>query len=196
MQAVGPERNARLTALTGAVLLVLLALEGFTLLSLRTMLSLHIFVGVLVVPVVALKLGTTGYRFFRYYTHRPDYVQAGPPNLLLRLLGPVVVLTTVALLATGVALIVVGPGRGLVLNLHKASFVVWVAALGAHVLGHLGRLQGALRGELSGRDPLGGSRWRLLLVAAAVAIGAIAAVAVYPQAATWLHWMQADHADG
>jgi hypothetical protein len=108
----------------------------------------------------------------------------------------VVVLTTVTLLATGVALIVVGPGRGLVLNLHKASFVVWVAALGAHVLGHLGRLQGALLGELSGRDPLGGSRWRLLLVAAAVAIGAIAAVAVYPQAATWLHWMQADHADG
>jgi hypothetical protein len=195
MEAVGPERNARLTALTGAVLLVLLAIEGFTLLSLRALLSWHIFVGVLVVPVVALKLGSTGYRFFRYYTRRPDYVRAGPPNLLLRLLGPVVVLTTVALLATGIALIVVGPGRGLMLNLHKASFIVWLAALGAHVLGHLGRLQGALRGDLSSRDPLGGSRWRLLLVAGAVAIGAIAAVAVYPQAAAWLHWVHAYHAD-
>jgi hypothetical protein len=195
METVGPERNARLTAITGAVLLVLLAVEGFTLLSLRAMLSWHIFVGVLVVPIVVLKLGSTGYRFFRYYTHRPDYVQAGPPNLLLRLLGPVVVLTTVALLATGIALIVVGPGRGLVLNLHKASFIVWLAALGAHVLGHLGRTQGALRGELSSPDQLGGSRWRLLLVAGAVAIGAIAAVAVYPQAGAWLHWVQAFHRD-
>jgi hypothetical protein len=196
MQAVGPERNARLTALTGAVLLVLLAIEGFTLISLRAMLSWHIFVGVLVVPVVALKLGSTGYRFFRYYTHRPDYVEAGPPNLLLRLLGPVVILTTVALLGTGIALIWVGPEGGLVLNLHKASFIVWLAALGAHVLGHLARMPAALRGELSSRDPLGGSRWRLLLVAAAVAVGAIAAVAVYPSAAAWLHWVHAFHGDG
>jgi hypothetical protein len=196
MEIVGPERNARLTALTGVVLLVLLAIEGFTLLSLRAMLSWHIFVGVLVVPVVALKLGSTGYRFFRYYTHRPDYVQAGPPNLLLRLLGPVVILTTVALLVTGIALIVVGPGRGLVLNLHKASFIVWVAALGAHVLGHLGRMPAALRGDLSGRDSLGGSRWRLLLIAAAVAAGAITAIAVYPSAGAWLHWVHAYHGDG
>lgn len=196
METVGPERNARLTALTGVVLLVLLAIEGFTLLSLRAMLSWHIFVGVLVVPVVALKLGSTAYRFFRYYTHRPDYVAAGPPSLLLRLLGPVVILTTVALLATGIALIVVGPGRGLVLNLHKASFIVWVAALGAHVLGHLGRLSGALRGDFGGRDPLGGSRPRLLLVAGSIVIGAIAAVAIYPQAAAWLHWVHAFHGDG
>ncbi len=115
MPTDGPERNLRLTALTGAVLLVLLAVEGFTLLSLRAMLSWHIFVGILLVPVVLLKLGSTGYRFFRYYTHRPDYVRAGPPPLLLRLLGPVVVLSTLALLATGIALIAVGPGRGLVL---------------------------------------------------------------------------------
>ena len=167
---VGPERNARLTALTGVVLLVLLAIEGFTLLSLRAMLSWHIFVGVLVVPVVGLKLGSTGYRFFRYYTHRADYVEAGPPNLLLRLLGPVVILTTVALLATGIALIVVGPGRGLVLNLHKASFIVWFAALGAHVLGHLAVCRPRFA-AISSRDPLGGSRGRLVLVAGSVVIG-------------------------
>src|SRR5438128_4242383 len=107
------------------------------------MLSWHIFVGVLVVPVVALKLGSTGYRFVRYYTGRPDYVQAGPPHLLLRLLGPVVVVSTIALLATGIALVVVGPAGGLMLGLHKASFVVWLGALGAHVLGHLGRVRGA-----------------------------------------------------
>jgi hypothetical protein len=190
--ADAPARNARLTALTGAALLVLLAIEGFTLLNLRAMVSWHIFVGVLVVPVVLLKLGSTGYRFYRYYTRRPDFVEAGPPPLLLRLLGPIVVLTTAVLLATGIALIVIGPGGGLVLGLHKASFVVWFGALGAHVLGHLGRIPGAVRGDLTTRDGLGGSRRRLLFLAAAVVVGAVAAVVALPYGTAWLHWFPAD----
>jgi arginine exporter protein ArgO len=175
------------------VLLVLLAVEGITLLSLRAMLSWHIFVGVLVVPVVALKLGSTVYRFYRYYTHRPEYVRAGPPRLLLRLLGPVAILSTLALLGSGLALIAVGPRGGLVLGLHKASFVVWVAALGVHVLGHLGRVPRAVSADLTARDGLGGSRGRLLLVAGAVVIGATAAVAVLPYTTAWLHMAHADH---
>jgi hypothetical protein len=192
ISTLGPERNARLTALTGAVLLVLLAIEGVTLLSLRSMLSWHIFVGVLVIPVIALKLGSTGYRFFRYYTRRPEYVRAGPPHPLLRVLGPVVVLSTVVLLGTGIALIVVGPGGGLALTLHQASFVVWLAALGAHVLGHLGRLL-AFGADVSSAGGLGESRWRLLLVAGAVVVGAVAAVVVLPHGAPWLHWMRVEH---
>jgi hypothetical protein len=193
MRTAGPEGNARLTALTGATLMVLLAVEGITLISLRSMISWHIFVGLLVVPVVALKLGSTGYKIYRYYTHRPDYVQAGPPHLLLRLLGPVVALSTIALLATGIVLIVEKPAHGLTLLLHKASFVVWVGALGAHVLAHLGRLPGVLRSDLSNRSEVGGSRARLLLVAGAVVVGAIAAVALLPQGAAWVHWLQVEH---
>jgi len=193
MQTGGPEGNARLTALTGAALLVLLAVEGVTLLSLRTMLSWHIFVGLLVVPVVALKLGSTGYKIYRYYTRRGDYVEAGPPQLLLRLLGPVVALSTVALLTTGIVLIVEKPGGGPGLLLHKASFAVWTAALGAHVLAHLRRLPRALRSDLSGRAEVAGSRGRLLLVAGAVVIGAIAAVALLPLGAAWVHWLQLEH---
>lgn len=193
MPTDGPERNLRLTALTGAVLLLLLAVEGFTLLSLQAMLSWHIFVGVLVVPVVLLKLGSTGYRFFRYYTRRPDYVRAGPPPLLLRLLAPVVVLSTLALLVTGLALIAAGPGKGPYLLLHKASFVVWLGALGAHVLGHLQRVQRAVGAELGSRSEIGRARLRLALVAGAVVVGAIAAVAVLPYDTAWLQWVGFDH---
>jgi hypothetical protein len=182
-----PELNLRLTALTGALLLVLLAIEGFTLLSLQGMLSLHIFVGVLVVPVVLLKLGSTGYRFFRYYTGRPDFVRVGPPPLLLRLLGPVVALSTLLLLGTGLALIATGPGADRVLLLHKASFVVWLGALGIHVLGHLPRLPAALGADLGGRAAVGRARVRLLLVAGAVVAGAIAAIVLLPHSAAWLH---------
>jgi hypothetical protein len=104
----------------------------------------------------------------------------------------VVVLATVVLLATGIALIVVGPGDGLVLTLHKASFVVWLGALGAHVLGHLGRLR-SVGADLGSGARLGESRWRLLLVAAAVVAGALAAVVVLPHGAPWIHWMRVEH---
>lgn len=187
MEAVGPERNARLTALSGAVLLVLLAIEGFTLLSLQAMISWHIFVGVLVVPVVLLKMASTGYRFFRYYTRSPDYVRAGPPHIVLRLLGPVVVISTLVLLGTGLALVAIGPRGGITLLLHKASFVIWLGALGIHVLGHLQRVQVALGADLKPRDTVGGSRIRLLLIAATIVVGAIAAVIVLPHGHAWLH---------
>jgi len=193
MQTAGPEGNARLTALTGVALMVLLAIEGITLVSLRSMLSWHIFVGLLVVPVVALKLGSTGYKIYRYYTRRADYIEAGPPHLLLRLLGPVVAVSTIALLATGIVLIAERPANGLVLLLHKASFAIWVGALGAHVLAHLGHLPRALRSDLGGREEVAESRARLLLVAGAVVIGAIAAVALLPQSAAWVHWAQLEH---
>jgi hypothetical protein len=193
VESGSPERNARLTALTGAVLLVLLAIEGFTLLSVRAMLSWHVFVGVLIVPVVALKLGSTGYRVFRYYTRRPDYVRAGPPQPLLRLLGPVVAVSTLALLGSGVALIALGPGAGHVLLLHRASFFVWLGAFGIHVLAHLARLWSSLGAELSGRDRLGGARMRFSLITAAVAIGAVAAFVVLPHDAAWLHWTRFDN---
>lgn len=193
LQLDAPERNTRLTALTGAVLLVLLAVEGVTLVSLQSLLSWHIFVGVLVVPVVALKLGSTGYRFFRYYTRRPDFVRAGPPQLPLRMLGPLVVLSTVGLLATGVALIVVGPGGGVMLNLHKASFAVWLVALGAHVLAHIRRLLHVLRTDLTAPRRPGGSGLRYAVVAGAVVIGTTAAVAVLIHGTPWLHWARIEH---
>jgi hypothetical protein len=64
-------------------------------------------VGVLLVAVAALKIASTGWRFLRYYTgHRP-YRQAGSPTTLLRILGPLVIASTVGVLGSGLWLIVV-----------------------------------------------------------------------------------------
>ena len=57
------DANARLTAVMGLVLLVLLPVEGVTLLSLRSLLTVHMLVGVALIPPIALKLASTGYRF-------------------------------------------------------------------------------------------------------------------------------------
>ena len=185
----GATGNSRLTAATGAILLVLLAVEGATLLSLQTLLSWHIFVGMLLVPIVLLKLASTGYRFLRYYSHHHEYVAAGAPQIVLRLLGPIVVLSTAGLFATGVALGALGPGTAFLLPLHKASFVVWVGAMSLHVLGHIRQVPALATSDFRGR-PVGGARVRTLLLAAAIVAGAIVAVATLPWIEPWVHAMR------
>src|SRR3954447_26124752 len=88
----GVAANARLTGALAAALLVLLAAEGVTIPIIGQLLGPHIFIGVLLIPPVALKMTSTGYRFARYYTHDGRYVAKGPPPAPLRILAPGVVL--------------------------------------------------------------------------------------------------------
>src|ERR1700722_7316568 len=137
----GAAGNARLTAANAAVLLVLLAAEGFTVLRVRQLLSPHVFIGVVLIPPVLVKVASTTWRFARYYTGVPAYRRKGPPPVLLRLLGPVVVILTLVLLFSGVGLLLVSrPWLPLLLKVHKASFVLWSCAMSVHVLAHLGEV--------------------------------------------------------
>ena len=84
-------------------------------------------------PVIA-KLASTGYRFARYYTGARPYREKGPPLLALRLMAPVLVAMTVAVLATGVVLLLVGHKTGWLLELHKVTFILWGVTFGIHFL--------------------------------------------------------------
>ena len=185
----GPDGNERLTAASGVVLFLLLAAEGVTILSIRQLLSPHIFIGMLLIPPVALKLGSVGWRFMRYYRGAPGYRRKGPPLLPLRLLAPVSVVSTVALFGTGIALIVRGPGGGIVLGLHKASFVVWLVATGIHVLAYLPRVPRLAAGDWRPSMRLAGGGGRRLIVAGAIVAGAILAVATAGSADAWVDVM-------
>lgn len=170
----GVAANEQLTATVATVLLVLLAVEGATLLDMRQYLSVHAFVGVLLIPVVGLKLATTSWRMLRYYLRAEEYVRRGPPHAVLRMLvAPVVVASTVFLFGTGVALLALDQTRGQVAQLHKASFIVWVGAMSIHVLTRLTQLPAAWR-RLPGRG------LRIALVAGTLAAGLALAVAVLP----------------
>jgi hypothetical protein len=137
--------------MTGAVLLVLLAVEGFTILRIGRLLTLHFFLGMLLLGPVALKAGSVIYRFARYYSGNAPYRRKGPPAPLLRLLGPVIILLTAAVFGSGVMLAVTGPGgRGSWLFLHKASFVLWLCAMAVHVLAYVPRLPRLLGAEARG----------------------------------------------
>jgi hypothetical protein len=192
----GVDGNERLTAGAAVVLFVLLAVEGVTIVFLRPLFSVHVFVGMLLIPPVALKVGSTGWRFVRYYTGREEYVRKGPPLLPLRLLAPVVVVSTIAVFATGVALLVVGPGGGIVLGLHKATFVVWLVATGIHVLAHLGRMRRiAPRDWRPERPRLRGVSARRGLLAGSIVAGTILAITTIQYAQPWIHWIAAFRGD-
>jgi hypothetical protein len=147
----GAEGNERLTALTGAVLLVLLAAEGVTILRLGRLLTLHFFIGMLLLGPVALKACSVMYRFYRYYTGSGPYRRKGPPAPLLRLLGPCIMLLTAGVFGSGIMLAVIGPsGRHPWLFLHKATFILWLCAMFMHVLAYLPRLPRLLYAEARG----------------------------------------------
>ena len=194
----GPAGNAVLTAWTGLVLLVLGVAELLTLINIRGLITWHVAIGALLVPPAVVKTVSTGWRVVRYYAGNADYTEAGPPPLLLRLLGPLVVVSTLALLATGVVLIVLGEDgsrRALVtlvglrvdwITLHQGSFAVWVIATGLHLLG---RIAAAARltflGQRTRRLP--GLPGRLAVLVLACVAAAVLAVVLVRSDGPWHH---------
>jgi hypothetical protein len=185
----GVAGNARLTAANAAVLLVLLAAEGVTILRVRELLSPHVFLGVVLIPPVLLKVASTTWRFARYYTGAPAYRRKGPPPLPLRMLGPVVVILTLVLLFSGVGLLVVSrPWLPLLLKVHKASFVLWFGAMTIHVLCHLGEVvRLAPRDWLrrTGREVTGAGT-RQWLIAASLVAGVMLGFLLLSRVGHWL----------
>jgi hypothetical protein len=189
----GAEGNERLTALTGGVLLVLFAAEGFTILSVHRLLTLHFFLGMLLIGPAALKACAVLYRFVRYYTGTAEYRRKGPPAPLLRLLGPVVMITSLTVLGTGVMLAITGPsGLGTWLFLHRASFVLWFGAMTVHVLAYVWRLPRLISGDLVTRasyraqEVLAGRPARLLLLVASLLTGLLLAMLTVHRTGVWL----------
>ena len=172
-----PCGNEQLTAFAGILLIVFLAVEGATLLNLRALLTVHAFVGIFLLPIVALKMASTGWRMACYYLGREEYVRRGPPALPLRVLvAPVVIASTLVLFGTGVYLLAVHETHGTAVGLHKASFIVWLAATSVHVLARLARTSQALRTQYPGLA------LRLGLVGAVLVAGAALATATLPGA--------------
>ena len=173
----GVEGNGRLTALTGIALLVLLAAEGITILRIQPLLPLHFFIGLLLIPPLALKMASTGYRFARYYLREPDYHRAGPPPPLLRMVAPVVVASTVVVFGTGVELWLLGLRFGsLWLSAHKLSFLIWLLATAIHVLGHLARAARLALADVQIHSAVPGTITRRSLVGASLLLGLVLAL--------------------
>jgi hypothetical protein len=195
----GPAGNARLTAWTGAILLVFFVAEVITLLDVRGLIDWHVALGVLLVPPALLKVASTGWRFLRYYTRGRPYVEAGPPILPLRLLGPLVIVFTLGLLGSGLVLIAIGEQRsrenGVLgiswVNLHQAFFVLAGVALGLHFLARAvpaWMLLTGRRKEDPGRAPrVPGGVARLAVLVLTLAVAGVTTALVLPADSSWHH---------
>ena len=193
----GPAGNARLTAWTGLLLLVLSLAELVTLLDVGGLINWHIAIGTLLIPPALLKTASTGWRIARYYRHDAAYRRAGPPPLMLRMLGPGVVASTLGLLGSGLLLVILGPQRSrdvIVsavgqrvdwLTLHQVLFIVWTVLTGLHVLARIVpalRLAFVLPPDQARVD--GGGR-RAVALGVVVVLAGISAALVLAFAGSW-----------
>ena len=112
---------------------------------------------------------------------------------LLRLLGPLVLVTSAGVLGTGVALAFARSAAGPWLFLHKAFFVVWFGVMTVHVLAYVWRLPRLIGPDLIGRAGrtgacrvLAGRTTRWILLAASVAGGLLIAAMTVHLAAPWV----------
>jgi hypothetical protein len=176
----GTDGNEVLTSATALVLTVLLAVEAITILQMRSLVSVHMFIGMVLIPPIALKLGSTGYRFVRYYTGSRAYREKGPPPLALRVLAPVLVVTTISIFVTGVWLMLLGHRSDEVLFFHKLSFFIWGAVFVIHFLWHVPRMAGSVRRDwgVARRRAIPGAGWRGMLVTASLGGGVALALAL------------------
>ena len=139
LPTAGLARNAQLTALTGLTLLALFTAEIVTvILGVSGVMTAHAIIGIAITPVVSLKIGSTGWRFAKYYRGDRDYARRGAPPTWLRILGPLLITATLLLLGSGI-LAYASPRWGLhhiVLGAHKVLFYPWMLMLIAHTAAH------------------------------------------------------------
>lgn len=183
----GVDGNAILTSVVAAALTLLLAAEGVTILDMRGLRTPHMVIGLVLIPPVLVKLGSTGYRFTRYYAGSRAYREKGPPWLPMRLTAPLLVLTTIGLFATGVALLLLGHRSGSLVEAHKIFFIVWAVCFVAHLLGHLSEVLRSMRWDWTAarRSEVPGAALRLTLLAGALVAGSAIAALAYSSITHW-----------
>jgi hypothetical protein len=183
----GSAGNELLTIATAVVLTLLLAAEGVTLLNLGALRTPHMVLGLVLIPPLAVKLASTGYRMVRYYSGALTYREKGAPLLPLRILAPVLVAATLGIFASGVALLIHGHRSDTLMMVHKTSFIVWSGLFALHFLGHLPRVLRSLAADwrVDRRRAVPGTELRLVLVATSLGAGVALALVLLPLVTGW-----------
>jgi hypothetical protein len=184
---LGAEGNERLTAWAGAALLVGFGVECLTLLNVHWWLTAHMLIGIAVLVPTVVKGASTMYRFAKYYTNDAAYVRKGPPKLLLRIIGPFLLLNTFGVLLTGILIPLAGSYRWRIEQLHKLGTWTWAALIAVHVLYYLWRVPGLILADLAGRGTLRSAAFqRIAAVAVACVAGMGLALVLMPWVRDWI----------
>ena len=173
----GVRSNLRLTAVVGLAMLVPLVVVSLSGLSFDQFWRVHYFAGFLLVPLLLVKLGSTGWRMARYYLGDPRYREAGPPRPLLRVLAPVLVVSTVVVFVSGIVMWFAHSRLQPWSTLHTDAAVVFAISGSIHVLAYLRRAGTETAAELSRRrEAIPPRARRRGAVVATLAVGVVLAV--------------------
>lgn len=144
-----PGSNRRLTSLLGVTLNSLLGIQvisalAFFLLALNVALPsgpiyavvrpVHFFIGFMLIPLTGLKILSTVYRFLRYYTGDRAYKNAGAPHLLARAIAPLLILSLLVVMVSGVEMWSFANQFGVAwIPVHVFSSIAFTALLAVHI---------------------------------------------------------------
>lgn len=172
--------NRRLTALNGALLLLLLMAVAITIIFIRSLLLAHFLVGFALIPPLLLKLFTTGQRFVRYYAGDHDFRRAGAPPLFLRfVVAPVLIASTAAVMGTGIELWLFGARFGSWwVSAHTFSAVAFMGAVFVHMLSHFRVSARVVAEEAGAPNSPGSSTRRSVIIACVILAGVLAAASL------------------
>ncbi|MHB8191474.1 MAG: hypothetical protein ACYDHP_13880 [Ferrimicrobium sp.] len=189
---------ARLMSLLGVVLFIGLAVEGITVVFIGQLIALHVLLAMILLPVMIYKIVIAFYRFSMYYLGARDFKNAGPPEMLLRVIGPLMILSTVVLMGSGIILIYQFPGTPIAnfwRLVHQASFIVWFGVVTLHVLAYMRRAFGTAGDDIrhSRYHTLIGRRGRLISIAISLIVGGLLASLVMPAVGPWQHYFTVLH---
>jgi hypothetical protein len=135
-------------------------------------------------------LATTGWRFARYYSRNEAYREKGAPQIIMRSLAPLLVLFTVLLFGSGIAIgLVHGEALHVARRIHGPAAFLWTVTLGIHVLVYTPRALRAAIGDLRARTrrTVVGAGVRASIVVVGVVAGIAVGIATLPVQHDWLH---------
>jgi hypothetical protein len=182
--------NTRLTGMSASFVLPLFLIEVATVvLGVKSVITLHVAVGLLLLGPVLLKLASVTYRMVSYHRGVNEYRQRGKPAVAPRLLGGALAVLVVLLLASGLVLIL-GPNaaHGAARAIHIVTAYLVVLLLIVHIASHFRTAARLASADIRRRAaPAPGARSRWLALLASLAIGGTLALLLGGRGSTYLH---------
>ncbi len=132
-RSVSVAGNLILTSHAGLVILFFLVLLYFTGLAFAPLRSVHFGLGFALIPILLVKLGSTGWRAVNYYFDRDPYRAAGPPWLLPRIMALPLTACAIAATISGVVLWAEGTDRGTWATVHIYSVISLAVVVVVHL---------------------------------------------------------------
>jgi hypothetical protein len=184
-----PDGNARLTGISASFVLPLILVEVVTvILGVKSVITVHVVIGLILLGPALLKLASVTYRMASYYRGVGGYQRRGRPTVGRRLLGGALAVLFVLLMASGLVLIA-GPNaaHSPARAIHVVTAYLVVLLLAVHLAIHFVPALRLTSADMRPRTAVPGARLRWLALMASLAAGGVLALSLGGQGSTYLH---------